>query len=779
MSEYEPDPNVKIESVSSSPLSSEFDELLSRLRKSPHDPQGWSRLRELADASENTEQFNEAYEALLKNYPHTAEAEIAFINRFFNIPDLRRGEELLNRFLRPSPFVDLWRFYLNFVRRVNQNSTTRETVRKAYEFALTHIGQDRDSGSIWAEYIQFLHSAETTTTWETQQKMDALRKVYQRAVQIPLDNVEKLWSDMEAFETGLNKLTAKKFMTDLSAAHTQARSVLRRLTEHLNGLIPPSSGMYLPVPSQIQDRTFVGRWKAYLKWEESNPLMLEEKDQASLNARIKLAYRKAVVRMRYYPEIWFMAYSWTASVAAFKPDEAMTILKAGLEANPDSFALTYAYVELLEKAEMKKDTKNFAEVDGVYDRFFKTLRPELARLTVAISAASAPEEPKEEPAFDPNGMDFAPGMGVAAEVEQRKLSDHKQQQIKQLKEELEEKRKQFGNVWINYMRFARRSQGQLAHREAFGKARKDEYIPFEVFEAAAMTEHRCNQEDGTAVATRIFEAGMKRFGTDAQYVDCHLAFLININDENNARALFERVIGTFPPKDAKPIWERWTRARYQFDDLEAVMELERRMAEVYPADAPIKRFAQRYTYYGIDAIADHDLGFSKTRKLGNANSQSTSSIPSSTVSAPAPLNPVSQISNKRPPPVAERAEHKRPRQDDRDRNRRFPSPPAQKQPPTRQEVKLPSVLHDFVMMLPGPETFDGVFTNAIPEKLLLISQAGPVFNTENFLMTLKNVRIPSLKPIPPSPPPVKSGGRPPPDYSPYQGPHSNPRGRRY
>jgi hypothetical protein len=38
--------------------------------------------------------------------------------------------------------------------------------------------------------------------------MDALRKVYHRAVQIPLDNVERLWQELEAFETGLNKITA-------------------------------------------------------------------------------------------------------------------------------------------------------------------------------------------------------------------------------------------------------------------------------------------------------------------------------------------------------------------------------------------------------------------------------------------------------------------------------------------------------------------------------------------------------------------------------------------
>ena len=68
--------------------------------------------------------------------------------------------------------------------------------------------------------------------------MDALRKVYHRAVQIPLDNVEALWQELETFETGLNRITAKKFMADLSPAHMQARTTLRQLTNHLATLFP-------------------------------------------------------------------------------------------------------------------------------------------------------------------------------------------------------------------------------------------------------------------------------------------------------------------------------------------------------------------------------------------------------------------------------------------------------------------------------------------------------------------------------------------------------------
>lgn len=57
----------------------------------------------------------------------------------------------------------------------------------------------------------------------------------------------------------------------------------------------------------------------------------------------------------------------------------------------------------------------------------------------------------------------------------------------------------------------------------------------------------------------------------------------------DARALFERVIGTFPPDRARPLWERWARHEYQYGDLAAAQKLEKRMAEAYPNGENLRR----------------------------------------------------------------------------------------------------------------------------------------------------------------------------------------------
>ena len=102
-------------------------------------------------------------------------------------------------------------------------------------------------------------------------------------------------------------------MADLFPARmqAQARTVLRQLVNHVGAIYPPSSSeIFLPsLPKfDASERALVGKWKAYLKWEEGNPLEIEEKDRSILITRIQGVYRKAVIRLRYYSEIWFVGF---------------------------------------------------------------------------------------------------------------------------------------------------------------------------------------------------------------------------------------------------------------------------------------------------------------------------------------------------------------------------------------------------------------------------------------------------------------------------------------
>ncbi|KAJ3496355.1 hypothetical protein NLJ89_g10496 [Agrocybe chaxingu] len=546
---------MKVESQAQLPPRSEYEILKAQLAENPRNPEAWQRLVDAAEASREMDKISETYDVLLDQYPNTAVAQMRYINHFLSHEStFDKAEELFKKFLKPSPCVELWGLYLTYVRRLNPAASRRDIVKASYEFALNHVGQDKDSGSIWADYLEFLKSGETATTWEEEQKVVSLRKAYHRAVQIPLENAERLWRDLEAFEMGVNKITAKKFMYDLCPAQIRARTVLQQLKTHLGPLNASNPRqLYLPLLPKFDtsERTLVSKWKAYLRWEESNPLGIEDKDQETLFLQLQGIYQKAITQMRYYPEIWFMAYTWMNRVG--KHNKAVQIIKAGLEANPSSYSLTFAYAEVLE---IKKD---IPAVHELYKKFLNTLQANLDLL----------EQSQSKSFLSSNGS-VAPGNQPHSEAQS-------------LSPDLQKHRTEYGLVWIMYMRFGQRAEGVKSLRGIFGQARKQRWTPWEVYEAAAMMEYHCSKD--TSVASRIFEKGLDCFRNELEFVLCYLGFLISINNENNARALFEQSILTFPPEQARPLWDRWACYEYQYGDLEASLKLEKRMAEVYASGA--------------------------------------------------------------------------------------------------------------------------------------------------------------------------------------------------
>lgn len=108
-----------------------------------------------------------------------------------------------------------------------------------------------------------------------------------------------------------------------------AKSSLRELRKHISALFPshnhsqhqhqhPSSSsssssssratLYLPTKPVFSaaERAQVSAWRAYLKWEDGNPMVID--DKAVLFARMQGIYRKAVVRMRYFSQIWWVFF---------------------------------------------------------------------------------------------------------------------------------------------------------------------------------------------------------------------------------------------------------------------------------------------------------------------------------------------------------------------------------------------------------------------------------------------------------------------------------------
>lgn len=262
-------------------------------------------------------------------------------------------------------------------------------------------------------------------------------------------------------------------------------------------------------------------------------------------------------------------------------------------------------------------------------------------------------------------------------------------------------------------------------------------------------EYYCNKDAN--VATKIFELGLKAFPNSADFALKFLQFLLQINDDSNARALFERLVANkFPADKARPIWDAWLRHEYMFGDLTSGQKLEARLAEVYPNDAPLKRFAAKYSYSGNDQIAIRDLGFGQKAPAEPPVGPRSTQVPKRAL--PDEISPSKQLRRlggdrdrsrdqyrpepsapKRqravsPPPISRWGAHA-------DQRRREPSPQArprpvaQRPPPQAEQLDpsgLPKAIVWFLGNLPNARSFDG-----------------PIFTAEDLMPVLATISLPN------------------------------------
>ncbi|CAD6968198.1 unnamed protein product [Tilletia controversa] len=596
-----------------------------RLQEEPRDAESWMKVLDAVLTRGNLDEIRKTYDDFFQIFPTAAAQWVAYLDHELAHSNFAQVESIFARCLRNTPSMELWRYYLSYSRRVNPlppatsgadaaEETPREKTRKvieaAYEFCLSYIGREKDSGNIWMEYIHFIKEREARAAYKEGQKMDDLRRVYHRALSIPLNNIELIWRDYDQWESSLNKVTAKKFLADRSAAYMTARSALRELhslVDHLHRpalpRLPAWSANHLHNSRRYQvdrDRDLAEDWKKYLAWEAKNPLLLD--DPAVLQARVLGAYS---------------ASSYCSSIG--RSDEAAEWLKNGMEACPGSFLLSFAFVDLQESR--KQTSECSAILDALLQDVHGKIEVRQARVQEACIAIDAEGEAARAALLEAKRKTGAVEDIVGEEREMERQQEEKRAARKRAIEEearpeIDELKESAALIWIKHMQFLRRAEGIRSTRAQFGKARKSPYCTWQVWEANALIEYHCSKDKN--VATKVFELALKTFGGDEAFVARYLEFLITINDDSNARALLERVIPTFPPERARPIWDKWAEYEYAFGDLESIHKMETRLAETYPDEPPIKRFLDRNTYMDLDVISIRDLGYQPLLPGANA-----------------------------------------------------------------------------------------------------------------------------------------------------------------
>lgn len=141
-----------------------------------------------------------------------------------------------------------------------------------------------------------------------------------------------------------------------------------------------------------------------------------------------------------------------------------------------SFLLNFAYVELQEA------NSDLEEVHATFDKFFTGVRKNLEAAEARLNITKSQSPDQSQQPSTPAGVEES--FVVAPSASQQTNGGETKETKPAKDQELRDRRTEYGVAWIVYMRFARRAEGVKSARTVFGKARKDRWTPWEVYEAA-------------------------------------------------------------------------------------------------------------------------------------------------------------------------------------------------------------------------------------------------------------------------------------------------------
>jgi cleavage stimulation factor subunit 3 len=296
--------------------------------------EGWiTLLNEFMSSSSTKERHDDIrtlYDRFLLYFPYATKYWIAYIDFEVRMKDHSRISTLFSKCLRLIHSFDIFKAYLNYIRRTHSISEDanqgRAVIKQAYDFVLAKVAHDRESGPIWSDYLSFLKAVQVNSAFEEQQKVDEIRKVYQRAVSLPINNVEQIWREWDTWENGVNKVTAKKMLSERSSSYLNARTVLRTLKGFYENLDRCQPIMSSPTFT-VAEKSLLASWRKVIQWERGNPLKIE--DNSTLYERISWVFWQALNVLPRFPELWYDFAMYSSS--AGKQEKVLSILKSGCD----------------------------------------------------------------------------------------------------------------------------------------------------------------------------------------------------------------------------------------------------------------------------------------------------------------------------------------------------------------------------------------------------------------------------------------------------------------
>ncbi|KAF2072691.1 hypothetical protein CYY_005997 [Polysphondylium violaceum] len=510
-------------------LSVQIETLENRINNDMYDTDAWTLLLNEVQ-SQPINIARNIYERFLNVFPTAGRYWKLYIEQEMAGKNYDMVEKIFLKSLRSVKNVELWKLYITYIKTIKSDNN-REEIIKAFELALENIGMDISSTPIWTEYIAYLKEEKTNTTFEEGQKMTSIRKLYQRAVENPMHELDAIWKEYDQFENSINKVLAKSLLTEHYNKYQQARNVYRDRKALLEGIL--RNMLAKPPRTSDKEEHQVRLWRKLIAYERTNP---QRFDQASFRNRVTATYNQCLLCLYRYPDIWYEAATYQAECNNI--DSCIQFYDRALVALPKNLFIHFAYADYLESI------KKLPQAKEIYEK-----------LITSTSTTTTTSTPSSTTTATPTGTTTTTTPTPTATTTTTSNFEPL--------------------AWIQYMKFARRTERVDGPRKIFKRAKAQPDCTFHPYIALGLIEFYVNQDP--KMARDLFELGLKKFPNDTCFIHFYIEFLTSLNEENNTRVLFEKLLSQPNFEKSEFIWRKYLDFEYrQNQDITAINKLEKR-----------------------------------------------------------------------------------------------------------------------------------------------------------------------------------------------------------
>ena len=285
---------------------------------------------------------------------------------------------IAERAVLTCPHVDLWRRYLSVAKQMYR----LPELYPLYEKAVSSVGIDGKSFDIWTEYLYILRAIYNTQVLvqfnclenpsllpptailvpvspiippglredmldseglrlvENKPTITTLREAFQAALVVPMDHIDAIWDEYQAFEQVIANsmaalaqsaptigglpppallagVQASKLLTEYSSRYAQSKQGFKELVR----IYAPVNSYFAPLPldsantAETVKPNIIG-WRRVVQFEKKNPFKL---NWTTFKARMHFVFSQCLLSNVYVSDFWIEKFVWTLASQGTEP----------------------------------------------------------------------------------------------------------------------------------------------------------------------------------------------------------------------------------------------------------------------------------------------------------------------------------------------------------------------------------------------------------------------------------------------------------------------------